>query len=228
MQALGFAYAIEPVLRKLYANRDDYESRLKIHMEYFNTQPYLASFILGASARIEQDRASGRNAAGDVIGLKNALMAPLGALGDSFFWGALKPLCAVVSVALIMTGTAWAPLLFLLLYNIWHIGLRASVLFWGFATTGDPLQLMAHYRFTVVTRRFKAVTLSVLGGILGTIVLWRQEFRPVVKAPGVLVAGAGLAMVLVLVSLLRKGGSPVKLMLGLAAVCLALAYLGVV
>ncbi len=52
MQSLGFAYAIEPVLRKLYPDQAEYESRLRIHLEYFNTQPYLASFILGAVVTI--------------------------------------------------------------------------------------------------------------------------------------------------------------------------------
>jgi mannose/fructose/N-acetylgalactosamine-specific phosphotransferase system component IID len=123
MQTIGFAYALEPALRKLYPEPAEYENRLKAHMEYFNTQPYLASFILGAAVRLEQDRAAGNNATTDVSGLKTTLMAPLGALGDSFFWGALKPMAAALAVAVILTGSWWAPLLFLVIFNSWHLGL---------------------------------------------------------------------------------------------------------
>ena len=96
MQSLGFAYAIEPVLKKLYPDRTEYEARLRLHLDYFNTQPYLASFILGAVVRMEQDRAAGKETGTDVQDLKTSLMAPLGALGDSFFWGSLKPFAVVI------------------------------------------------------------------------------------------------------------------------------------
>ena len=167
MQSIGFAYAIEPVLRKLYPDPAEYESRIRLHLEYFNTQPFLASYILGAVVRMEEDRAIGRNAGGDVPGLKAALMSPLGALGDSFFWGALKPLAAVVAVALLMTGYWWAPLVFLVFYNTWHVGLRAGMLFWGYQSGGDAVALMTRYSLMKTTKRFKLITLTVLGGIIG-------------------------------------------------------------
>jgi PTS system mannose-specific IID component len=228
MQTVGFAYAIEPALRKLYPVQAEYEDRLRVHLEYFNTQPYFASFILGAAVRLEQDRATGRNPAADVSGLKSALMAPLGALGDSFFWGALKPMAALTAVAVLMTGAWWAPVLFLALYNVWHLGLRLSMLIWGYTSGGDAVALMARYRFTRMAKRFKVISLSMLGGILGMMPLWRPEFRLEVGAPGVVMMLSGLAVMLALVACMRRGGSPVKLMLGLAACCLALAYAGVV
>lgn len=228
MQSLGFAYAIEPALRKLYPDQAEYESRLKLHTDYFNTQPYLSSFILGAAVRMERDRAAGRNTAADVQGLKASLMAPLGALGDSFFWGSLKPFSAVVAVALLMTGSWWAPFLFLVLYNIWHIGLRTGALFLGYKTGGDAIDLMARYRFTRWARHLKVISLTVLGGIVGVMPIWRQEFRFAVNMPGMLVALSGMAFTLLLIAVLQRGSSPVKLMLVLAAVCLGLAYAGVI
>src|SRR5450759_5446449 len=41
MQALGFAYAMEPVLRKLFPNNDDYEAALQRHLVFFNTNPMI-------------------------------------------------------------------------------------------------------------------------------------------------------------------------------------------
>ena len=228
MQSLGFAYAIQPVLKKLYPDRAEYESRLRFHMEYFNTQPYLASFILGAVARLEQERASSEDRDVDVSGIKTALMAPLGALGDSFFWGSLKPLSAVVATALLLAGAWWAPFVFLVVYNIVHIGLRAAALVAGYKSAGDVVALKARYNFTRIAKLFKAISLFVLGGILGSLPTWRAEFRLAVPLSGAVTAGIGFSLTLMLVAVLRRGGSPVKLMLGLAALCLALAYGGVI
>jgi mannose/fructose/N-acetylgalactosamine-specific phosphotransferase system component IID len=155
-------------------------------------------------------------------------MAPLGALGDSFFWGALKPMASLIAVAVLMTGSWWAPILFLALYNVWHVGLRLSMLLLGYSSGGDAVALMARYRFTKMAKRFKVIALSMLGGILGTMPLWRPEFRVEGAAPGIVMMMSGLAATLGLVAFMRRGGSPVKLMLGLAACCLALAYAGVV
>lgn len=227
MQTIGFAYALEPVLRKLYPDPSEYESRLKSHMDYFNTQPYFASFILGAAVRMEQDRASCRNEAADVSGLKKTLMAPLGALGDSFFWGALKPMAAAIAVASMITGFWWAPLLFLIIFNAWHLGLRLAMLFWGYANAGDAVALLARYGFTKMAKRFKILSLAVLGGILGLMPLWRTEFKPASSVSTVMIL-SGLVLTLLLVAFMRRGSSPVKLMLGLVAICFALAYAGVI
>ena len=228
MQSLGFAFALLPVLRRLYPDREAFSSRLAAHMEYFNTQPYLASFVLGAAARIEEDRASGRNADADVVELKKNLMAPLGALGDSFFWGSLKPFAASAAVAVLLTGAWWAPLLFLVLFNIVHVGLRLSLVFVGYETRGDVVALMSRYSFTRLARRYKVLSLAIIGCIVGTLSAWGPEFRTPAAVPPPLLAAAGLLLTLGMIALLRAGASPVKIMIGLAAACLILALGGIV
>jgi len=228
MQSLGFAYAMLPALRRLYPGREEFRARLNLHMDYFNTQPYLASFILGAAVRLEEERAAGQGTKNDVPELKKTLMARLGALGDSFFWGALKPMSVLIAVTVLLAGFWWAPLLFLALYNSCHLWLRAGVLRLGYRSSGDVMQLMARYRFTRWAGLFKAVAIAVLGGMVGMLPVWRQEYKPDLFANGTASAGAALLITLVLSSLLRRGGSPIKLMLGIAAVCTALAYAGAV
>jgi mannose/fructose/N-acetylgalactosamine-specific phosphotransferase system component IID len=228
MQTLGFAFAIEPVLRKFYPVRTEYHARLKEHMEYFNTQPYFATFILGAVMRQEEDRANGKDPVRDISGLKTALMAPLGALGDSFFWGALNPFAAIIAVAALMMGLWWAPILYLVLFNIWHVSLRIGLLIWGYRSGGDAVSLLAIYSFTKMARLFKIISLTVLGGILGMMPLWRPAFRLEYPTSGVFIVFSCMALTFGLVAILRRVGSPIKLMFGLAIICLALAYAGVI
>lgn len=229
MQTLGFAYAMLPALRKLYPDDNELTARINLHLEYFNTQPYFASFILGAVVRLEEERASGRNRDADVRGLKSVLMASLGAMGDSFFWGALKPFAVAVAVAVFFAGLWWAPLVFLVTYNIWHVGLRAWLLFLGYESGGDAVSLVGEFNFTKLARSLKILSLSLLGGILGMLPLWRTEFRLPVHAAGPLaIAVGGLAVTLGMVALLRAGGTPAKLMVVLAVVCVILTFLGAV
>jgi mannose/fructose/N-acetylgalactosamine-specific phosphotransferase system component IID len=159
--------------------------------------------------------------------MKNTLMAPLGALGDSFFWGSLKPVLIIIAVVLLLAGAWWAPLLFFILYNCLHLLIRWRVMVWGYRSAGDLLSLMNRYHFTRMARVFKKMSLAVLGVMLALVPVWSPEFRLVFPGPGFVHSIAGLAIMLVLVAAQRKEGSPVKLMLGLAAVCLALAYAGV-
>jgi len=225
MQSLGFSFALIPVLRRLYGSGEEFSKRLAVHMEYFNTQPYFASFILGAAARLEEDRAAG--AAADPAEMKKSLMAPLGAVGDSFFWGSLKPLAATAAVAVILSGAWWAPLLFLGLYNAFHVGLRWSLLLEGYRSRGDVVALMARYSFTRLARHFKMMTLSIIGVVAGTFPKWGPWQTDVPALSGLMVAVLGLASATALLALLRIGGTPVRLMIALAALCLGLELGGI-
>ena len=228
MQSLGFSFAMIPVVRRLYPDPRECSTRLALHAEYFNTQPYLASFVLGATARAEEERASGEPSGIDVTELKKTLMAPLGALGDSFFWGSLKPFSSAVAVALALAGVWWAPLVFLVLFNVGHVGMRLGLIFLGYASGGDVVAFITRYNITKLSRLFKTLSLSLIGGIAGALLLWRSEFRAAIQLPAPLMTVGGLVMVLGMTALYRRGVSPVKMMLGLAAACLALVYGGFV
>lgn len=228
MQSLGFAYAMLPVLAKLYPDREELESRLKSHQVYFNTQPYLSAFILGAGVRLEEERARGMRSDDDVAGMKESLMAPLGALGDSLFWAGLKPLAASLAVFLLLTGAVWAPLVYLVLYNILHLFIRVGVLFFGYDSAGDAALFVAKYNFTSVARLFKAIALCFVGAIIGSAAVWRPEFRIDIGLPGAATAMGSLVIVTAIIALMRRGASPLALMLALSALCIAAATIGVI
>jgi hypothetical protein len=63
-------------------------------MEYFYSQPSMAGVILGASMRIEERIAAGEAVPRAIGTFKVGLMGSLGAIGDAYFWGALKPMAS--------------------------------------------------------------------------------------------------------------------------------------
>lgn len=59
MQALGFAYSMVPVIKRLYPDPNSQERKdaIKRHLEFFNTQPFVAAPVLGVTIAMEEERA---------------------------------------------------------------------------------------------------------------------------------------------------------------------------
>ena len=103
-QNLGFAFSIRPALRKIYSG-EAFNAAVIRHLGLFNTQPYMAGFVIGNVVSMEEELA---RRPGDaefekkLLGVKQALASGFAAIGDRVFWGRLKPLttqlCIVVWV----------------------------------------------------------------------------------------------------------------------------------
>lgn len=123
----GFAFALLPVLRHLFApGTPEHEAALRRHVEHFNAHPYLSALALGAVARLEAD---GEDP--EVIRrFKMALRGPLGGVGDRLVWAALLPTTILLALLAAALGSsiALSLLLFLGLYNGGHLALRI----WGY------------------------------------------------------------------------------------------------
>ncbi len=75
------------------------------HLGFFNTNPVLASYVLGAAAAAElRDRT--RAGPAEARELKRALSGPLGMAGDALFWAALRPLAGFLGVLAALAGEA--------------------------------------------------------------------------------------------------------------------------
>ncbi|MFH1619375.1 MAG: PTS system mannose/fructose/sorbose family transporter subunit IID [bacterium] len=102
MQNVGFAFAILPALRKIWPAPDKLKKAFARHIASLNTQPYMAGFVLGMTAKMEEDLASSEEAvegaAGRIQNFKRTVASALAAIGDSLFWGIMRPLTLEISV----------------------------------------------------------------------------------------------------------------------------------
>lgn len=106
MQGLGFAWALDPWLVKVWG-RDAAElaQARQRHLAAFNTSPYSVGFVLGLTARLEEDAAKAPAAerpakVARLLQLKAMTSAGLAGAADAFFWGALRPALAFFAVLL--------------------------------------------------------------------------------------------------------------------------------
>ncbi len=88
MQGLGFCFSMVPAIRRLYPeNNEARKQAIRRHLEFFNTQPFVAAPILGVTLALEEQRANGAEIDDGVInGIKVGLMGPLAGVGDPIFW----------------------------------------------------------------------------------------------------------------------------------------------
>jgi PTS system mannose-specific IID component len=123
----GIAFCMEPALRLLPGGRggQQYTQALARHARYFNAHPYFAGVAVGALARAELDQVP----PGLIERFRIALGGPLGSVGDRLVWASWLPFCSLVALGAF--GLDARPLtvvaIFLILYNLGHLSLRA----WG-------------------------------------------------------------------------------------------------
>jgi len=164
MQNLGVLYVLEPVLRALY--RDDaLREAYHRHMAYFNTHPFMASPVLGATVALEQRRAAGQEGSFGVEDFKAMTMAPYAAIGDALFWGAVRPLAACIALFFAAKGSLLAPLVLLLLFNLPHLWMRLFGFLRGYLLGVSVVEIVQRHRLPDVAIRLKEAMVVLLGGL---------------------------------------------------------------
>jgi PTS system mannose-specific IID component len=130
MIGVGWAFAIEPLLRTLPGGREGerYRNAMRRATPFFNSHPYLAGMAIGAVAKAEHEGLPGET----IRRLRHALTGPLGSVGDKLIWAGALP--AAVSVGLIVTARVSpiaGAIAFLALYSGVHFAIRSWALHAG-------------------------------------------------------------------------------------------------
>lgn len=113
MQAAGWLYGILPGLEKIHTNKDDLSASMKHNLEFFNTHPFLVTFVMGLVMNLEQQKAD----IPTIRAVRVAAMGPLGGIGDALFWFTLVPITAGFTANLALQASIMGPILFLLIFN---------------------------------------------------------------------------------------------------------------
>lgn len=236
-QSLGFLFAMTPVIKKLYPDKEQRIAAMKRHSEMYNSHPWMISPILGTTIALEEKNANGGNTVDAINSVKVGLMGPFAGIGDSLFWGTLRPLLAGLGAALALQGSIFGPIVFLILWNICNFGIRYYTLEYGYKAGMNMLKDMKKTNIVQkVSEGASVLGLMVLGVLVAQWINIKTPIsftagKTVMKLQdvldGVMPSMLPLIATFIIVKLLRKKVTPNKLIIGIFAVALVLSLLGI-
>ncbi len=176
MQNLGFAYAIDPALRALYPEPERRQEALRRHLAFFNCHPYTAAAIIGGAIHHEERVAAGDEPRQAPQDYKTTLQGPLAAVGDGFFWTALRPFFGALA-ALGALAFGWPAILgALTLYNAIHLALRIRLFRAGYQQGDAVVGEIARMSLPLTADRLRSVG-AALCGLAAALVILQGALR---------------------------------------------------
>ncbi len=166
LQGTGFLFAICPALRRLYPDAEQLQEACQRHACYFNTHPYLAPLVAGAVLRMEEERSlNDREQFVSIEEFKEMVAAPCAAIGDALFWGGLRPLVGGIALFFAVKGLLWAPLIYLLLFNLVPLWFRTAFFIRGYRQGIRSVEFMQKHKLPDWAIHTKEAAVVVLGGL---------------------------------------------------------------
>ncbi|QIK70679.1 PTS system mannose/fructose/sorbose family transporter subunit IID [Erysipelothrix sp. HDW6C] len=108
MQSGGVVYSLQPALRKIYKNDDEYKEALLSHYTFFNTQPFVGNIVLGAIVAMEEQPAANKEEKREAItSIKTGLMGPLAGVGDAIFFVIPLTIFNAIAAYMGLAGNPW-------------------------------------------------------------------------------------------------------------------------
>ncbi len=166
MQGLGYTYTAMPLLKKLYPNDQDMRDALKMHLQFFNTEPSCGHLVVGAALAMEA--AGGKEARDVVAGIKTGLMGPFAAIGDTIFGVIYGTIFGALAAYMAIQGSPVGVFLWIAA-AFCKIALRYYIFFLGY-DQGVKLVTTMSSRLTYVTDAASILGITVIGALISTVV----------------------------------------------------------
>jgi mannose/fructose/N-acetylgalactosamine-specific phosphotransferase system component IID len=166
MQALGFAWAMEPVLRRLYPERDEYAAALQRHLVFFNTSPVVgAPLIIGSAISMEE-----AGAPASAEGIKVGLMGPMAGIGDTLTYALYNSIIFTIAASFALQGNWFGPIFALLFIAVPYFLVRWWQFFWAYNRGKAIAADIGRGLLDKITMGSTVFGLIVLGGFVPSIV----------------------------------------------------------
>lgn len=230
MQANGWLYGILPGLLAIHGeDTEDLKISMSHNLEFFNTHPFLVTFVMGIVLSLEQQKAD----INTIRAVRVAAMGPLGGIGDAIFWFTLVPIAAGIGSNMAIQGSIAGPIVFLLLFNIVQFAVRFFLMHWSYKLGTSAIEALTS-NAKEFTRAASLLGVFVVGALTsnygGTTIAPVLENGKTVQSilDGVLPKMIPMALTLGMYFLMKKKGwTPVKCIGALLVLGLVGALIGI-
>ena len=238
MQSMGFCVSMMPILKRVYGdNVEELKAALKRHLEFFNTQPFVAAAIMGIIGAMEEKRANGADISPATLsGVKVGLIGPLAGVGDPIFWGTIRPVLAALGAGIALTGSIIGPMIFFIGFNIIRLATHWYGVKYGYEKGTELVENIGGNEMKFLTEGASVLGLLVMGALVAK---WTTVNMPLVISeydnsagehvittlqtildslmPGIV----ALLMTFACMWLLKRGMNPLIIIIGLFAIGIA-------
>ena len=132
LQGASVGLALQPTLKKFYKDQpEEYSAALTRHSQFFNTEGFFGSSIIGMVTAMEEQRSKGLGIEPEaIVSVKTSLMGPLAGIGDTINWATINPLLIAAFIPAAAEGHAWAFVVAGILTSIWcwSIGIISTII----------------------------------------------------------------------------------------------------
>ena len=235
MQSMGFCVSMMPILKRVYSdNKEEMKAALKRHLEFFNTQPFVAAAIMGIIGAMEEKRANGADISPATLsGVKVGLIGPLAGVGDPIFWGTIRPVLAALGAGIALTGSIIGPIIFFVAFNAIRLATHWYGVKYGYEKGTQLVENIGGNEMKFLTEGASVLGLLVMGALVAK---WTTVNMPLVISeydnamgdhvvttlqtildslmPGIV----ALLMTFACMWLLKRGMNPLVIIIGLFAI----------
>ena len=166
MMSTGYLYTMLPTIQKLYPEKNDRVSIMKLHNQFFNTNAYVGGFIIGMDMAIEEKE--GRKAEEAIAGLKAGLMGSFAGVGDTIFGVILPTIFGSIGAYMGLKGNPIGAIIWLIV-NFIVLFLRFTFLPLGYSQ-GEKLIYAAGNKLNRLTDAAILLGVTVVGALIPTVV----------------------------------------------------------
>lgn len=166
MNGLGYCFCMIPFAKRFLGSKKARQLFLKRNLGFFNTHPYMAGWLIGATLKLEEESLkTGKPSPAEIDRFKKRMSQSLGATGDQIFWGRFKPIAAMLGVVLTFYFEIWGALAFVVIFNLPHFYVRIKGLVSGYQKGFELVKDLAMRKFRgiiIKLNKFAALVVGIL------------------------------------------------------------------
>ncbi|HHW02139.1 MAG TPA: PTS system mannose/fructose/sorbose family transporter subunit IID [Thermoanaerobacterales bacterium] len=166
MQGLPYCYVLTPALKKFYTEKEELIKALKLHLQFFNTEPDMAHLIIGADLAIEEEK--GIEAEDAITGIKTGLMGPFAGVGDTIYGVIAGTVFGSIAAYMALNGNT----LGIWIWTLWMI--FRWVIRWWFINLGyqQGAKMVTSFGGAIqkITEGAAILGLTVIGALIPTVI----------------------------------------------------------
>ncbi len=200
MQNLGLLAVLVSWRRRVPHDLEGDRHFCRRYYEFFNTNPYLANYLVGGIIHLEESARRGQELPPTLARtFRDTLGRALGGIGDQLFWMGLRPMIALAGCLLALMGWWQAALAVTGLFALGQLVLRWVSLERGLALGMGLADVLASPRWHRAVAWVRRSGMVLAGGLAGIYFLKLQAVAQAMDASMLVIGGAvGMGLPLLL------------------------------